>query len=116
LVIQDLLQSQNVNVLEFIHRVAEPNVTVANVLASMLDPSTLCNMQTADQQLYGALDIPMSKKGLGRCNFIVSEYVDTKKYYIPKKLWTTTYTPSGAITHTHMDYYSCHQFLASVWL
>lgn len=115
LIIIDLLAGNNFNASEFIHRVAEPNVTGADVLASMNNVASDFDMNTPDRLLYGALDIPVSKKGLGVCNYRTSEYENERLYYVPKQPWTTTYTPAGAITHTHMDFYGRHQYFVHLF-
>ena len=121
LVLEDMLQGKDCNVSEFISRVAEPSISPAKVIASMMNPSTLCDMSTPDRRLYGALDIVCSPTGLGSCKFRAAEYETSTKNWIPNKSWTTALTPPGAITHTHMDYYGRNQYMVhlfghKIWL
>ena len=115
LVIEDLISSRDVNVSEFINRTSDPFATAADVIASIINPTTHLDMSSPYQCLYGALDIPMTKKGLEKCNYSAKEYENSKKFLISDKIWTTTFTPPGAITHSHMDYYGRHQYFVHLF-
>jgi hypothetical protein len=121
LVLEDMIKGKDCNVSEFVNRVAEPSICLVKVIASMMNPSTLCDMSTPDRRLYGALDIPCSPTGLGSCRYRAAEYEEPENFLIPDKPWTTTLTPPGAITHTHMDYYGRNQYMIhlfghKIWL
>lgn len=86
----------------------------------MVSATTYCEM-SPERRIYGALDIPMSKNGLGMCQYVATPYNTQENSLVPNKLWTTTFTPLGGITHTHMDYYGRHQYMVhlfgrKVWL
>ena len=57
----------------------------------------------------------MTKNGLSKCNYSAKEYEHSSKFIIPNKVWTTAFTPSGAITHPHMDYYGRHQYFVHLF-
>jgi len=121
LVINDLLQAKDSNVTEFLSRSCEVGIGPLDVLASMMNPTTYCDMDSSERRLYGAIDIPMSADGLGMCGYAVEKYEDGKENYIPKEVWTTTFTPPGGITHTHMDFYGRYQYMVhlfghKIWL
>ncbi len=109
LVMKDLLQPGQHNVCDFIGRSPEIGVTGEDVVSSLLLSSTLVDMNSPDRRLYGALDIPMTKTGLSQCKYKASEYTDSAEYLVSDKIWTTAFTPPGAITHVHMDHYGRHQ-------
>ena len=115
LLLNDLLQPGFHNVWDFINQTSESGVTGKDVLASFIIPSTLLDMTSPERRLYGALDIPMTKDGLKVCKYEVSDYLQDKKYLIFDRAWTTTFTTSGAITHTYMDYYGCHQYMVHLF-
>jgi hypothetical protein len=115
LVLTDLLQGENPNVTEFISGSGEMGIGPLDVLASMMNPSTYCDMGSAEKRLYGALDIPMTETGMKVCRYVVERFEDGKDNYIPKKVWTTTFTPPGAITQTHMDFYGRHQYMVHLF-
>jgi hypothetical protein len=111
LVLTDILQAKDPNVTEFISRTSEVGIGALDVIASMMNPSTYCDMQSSERRLYGALDIPVTTDGMGLCGYTVEGYKDGKVNYVPRKEWTTTFTPPGAITHTHMDFYGRYQYM-----
>ena len=111
LVLTDIFQAKDPNVTEFISRASEMGIGALDIIASMMNPTTNCDMESPDRRLYGALDIPVTKDGLGLCGYTVERYKDGKDNYVPRKEWTTTFTPPGAITHTHMDFYGRYQYM-----
>jgi hypothetical protein len=115
LVLTDLLQGKDPNVTEFISRSGELGIGPLDVLASMMTPNTYCDMGSSERRLYGALDIPMTETGLKMCRYVVERFEDGRDNYVPKKVWTTTFTPPGAITHTHMDFYGRHQYMVHLF-
>jgi hypothetical protein len=121
LVTRDLMAAGEHNVTDFLNRRVEYGVSGEDVIASILNPFTDCKMDTPERRLYGALDIVMTANGLGACNYKAGGYQDREEHLIDKKLWTSTLTPSGAITHTHMDFYGRHQYMVhlfghKIWL
>jgi len=120
--LNNLLQPGFHNMWNFINRISESGVTGKDVLASFIIPSMLLEMTSPERHLYGALDIPMTKYGLKVCKYKVSDYLQDKKYLISDRAWMTmTFTMSGAITNTHMNYYGhcqyiVHLFSQKLWL
>jgi hypothetical protein len=114
-VLTDILQAKDPNVTEFISRSCEMGIGALDVVASMMNPTTYCDMQSSERRLYGALDIPVTTDGLGLCGYAVERYEDGKENYVPRKAWTTTFTPPGAITHTHMDFYGRYQYMVHLF-
>lgn len=52
---------------------------------------------------------------LKMCHYVVERFEDGKDNYVPKKVWTTTFTPPRAITHMHMDFYGRHQYMVHLF-
>jgi hypothetical protein len=77
----------------------------------------LCTQEwSKNQRLLAAFDIPSSQTGLGRCELQASPYQsDSNTSFNPKAKWkkafTTSLTPPGAITSTHMDHAGCSQYM-----
>ena len=51
----------------------------------------------------------------------MTPYDDNKGFLVNPDHWMATPTPAGAISHTHIDYYRCHQFFIhlfshKIWL
>ena len=115
LVLLDLLAPGKHNLCEFLSHSSESGISSINVLASMINLTILCDMNTPEQHLYGTLEIVIMKEGLGLCQYKAFLYDGQLESLISKNSWTTTLTPSGAITYTHMDCYDHHQYIVHLF-
>ncbi len=62
------------------------------------------------RRLYGALDIRESDIGIGSCNIKAFPFNKQKESLVDEGGWSSTWTPPGAISHTHMDFYGSMQY------
>jgi len=121
LVGNDLLAGKDHNVFEFITRSPEGGISGLDIMLSMANVLTLCDMNSPERRLYGALDIRLTEAGIKLCGYRATPYDGDKRFLVDPHHWTVTLTPAGAISHTHMDYYGRHQFFVhlfghKIWL
>ena len=121
LVGNDLLGGKNHNVFEFITRSPESGISGVDIMLSMTNLLTMCDMNSPERRLYGALDIRLTENGIKLCKYRATPYDDDKRFLVDPEHLTVTLTPPGAITHTHTDYYGRHQFFVhlfghKIWL
>jgi hypothetical protein len=121
LVGNDLLDGMDHNVVDFISRDPEINISGRDILFSMMAPLVGGDMNSPERRLYGALDIRFSNNGIKLCEYRASPYDTDNRCTVHPNQWTITLTPAGAITHTHMDYYGREQFFIhlfgqKIWL
>lgn len=121
LVEHDLLGGKDHNVVEFITRSPEIGISGRDIMLSMTNLLTMCDMNSPERRLYGALDIQLTERGIKLCQYRATPYDNDKRFFVDPKHWTVSLTPPGAITHTYADYYGRHQFFIhlfgrKIWL
>jgi hypothetical protein len=110
LVGNDLVDGSDHNVVEFITRNPEIGISGIDVMLSITNVLTMCDMNSPERRLYGALDIRLGEKGIKLCQYRATPYDNDKRFLVDPGHWTVALTPPAAITHTHADYYGRHQF------
>jgi len=121
LVGNDLMGGKDHNVFEFITRSPEKGISGVDIMLSATNLLTMCDMNSPERRLYGALDIRLGESGIKLCQYRATPYENDKRFVVDHEQWTIALTPPGAITHTHTDYYGRHQFFVhlfghKIWL
>ncbi|KAF9528569.1 hypothetical protein CPB83DRAFT_894352 [Crepidotus variabilis] len=111
-VINDLMISTASNVWDFVNRYIEPNVKASEVLASVLHAAE--GTLGSESHFFGVLDIPSSDTGISSCLIKAVPFVDKSYGSLEKYGWSSTLTPVGAVSHTHMDFYGARQFMVHI--
>jgi hypothetical protein len=107
-IINDLVQGKSPNVYDFVNRYGHPDVEYSFLLDSILKACEGISWRE-NRRLYGALDICSTSKGLGSCELGI-HFDKPQENMEDEDGWSSTWTPPGAITHTHMDYYGSMQY------
>jgi hypothetical protein len=109
LLMEDIKATDDFNAVDFITRLPEEGVSMADFMYSMY--ATLSTRPwSLGTRLYGLLDIPAMANGIGACEINAHPF-DTDPSCITENGWTTTWTPPGGITHPHMDFYGPAQYM-----
>lgn len=111
-IIQDLIKGKNPNYYDFVNRYGNPDVEYPIFLASMF---SACegNPWEENRRLYGALEIEATSHGLGSCNIEIP-FIKPQEQIESEEGWTSSWTPPGAISHTHMDFYGSTQYFIHI--
>ncbi|KJA22336.1 hypothetical protein HYPSUDRAFT_54897 [Hypholoma sublateritium FD-334 SS-4] len=108
-VIRDLVHPDNHNVFDFVNQYGDPDIEYPEFILNMLLSRENSEWQDTFR-LYGALDIRESEAGLGSCHINAAPYSQQKESLVDSGGWSSTWTPAGAISHTHMDFYGSLQY------
>ncbi len=113
--------SKDHNIIEFITLNPEIGISGVNIMLSMTNLLTMCDMNSPECRLYGVLDIRLSKNGIKLCQYQATPYDNNKRFLVNPEHLTVAFTLPAAITHTHADYYGCHQLFVhlfghKIWL
>ncbi|KDR69502.1 hypothetical protein GALMADRAFT_215162 [Galerina marginata CBS 339.88] len=108
-VIRDLIHPDNHNVFDFVNQYGDPDVEYPEFILSMLRAGE-GHAWDDSRRLYGALNIRESDIGIGSCHLDALPYSQEQESLVDKDGWASTWTPPGAISHTHMDFYGSMQY------
>jgi len=107
------MQTGNHNVFDFVNQYGDPDSEYPNFILSML-----CAAEGRDwndsHRLYGALNIAESPTGIGSCSLKAFPFSHQQESLVDEGGWASTWTPAGAISHTHMDFYGSMQYLIHI--
>jgi hypothetical protein len=109
-VIRDLVQPGSHNVFDFVNQYGDPDVEYPEFLLSMFRASE-GRPWNDGHRLYGALNVFESDIGIGNCHLNAHPFTQEKQSLVDEGGWASTWTPPGAISHTHMDFYGSMQYL-----
>ena len=107
-VISDLVKAKSPNVYDFVNRYGHPDVEYPVFLDCMLKACEGITWRE-NRRLYGALDICATEDGLGSCGIEI-HFDKPHENLQDEEGWSSTWTPPGAISHTHMDFYGSMQY------
>jgi len=101
--------------INFIHSVTAQHIQAADIVASVMTTTDRSDWVDG-RPLLGALSIPFTTHGLGKCNLTAHPYDSDKRYLCARtndgKLdWYGVLTPAGAISHPHIDYHGASQLM-----
>lgn len=109
LVLKDLQQDKDHNVFDFVRLENAPHCGLLEVVHSMID--VLGHGAWPHQKsLYGALNIPSSSSGIGRCDLRPSPYNTDAISHVEDDSWLSVLTAPSS-THPHIDYYGALQYV-----
>ena len=107
-VISDLVRAKTPNIYDFVNRYGHPDVEYPVFLDCMLKACEGISWRE-NRRLYGALDICATEDGLGSCGIEI-HFNKPQEILQDDDGWSSTWTPPGAISHTHMDFYGSMQY------
>ena len=109
LILEDTRAAAEFNAVDFITRLPEEGVSMANFMDSMY--SVLSTRPWGPgTRVYGLFDVPATANGIGACEINAHPF-HTDPSCITENGWTTVWTPPGGITHPHMDFYGVAQYM-----
>ena len=108
-VIRDLIHPDDHNVFDFVNQYGDPDVEYPEFILSMLRAGE-GHAWDDSRRLYGALNIRESDDGIGSCHLNPHPFNQEQESLVDDHGWSSTWTPPGAISHTHMDFYGSMQY------
>jgi len=111
-IISDLICSKSPNFYDFINRYGNPDVEYPIFLESMLN-SCEGKPWKENRRLYGAIDIDATADGLESCGLEIP-FRNPQEHVQSDEGWVSSWTPPGAISHTHMDFYGSTQYFVHI--
>lgn len=111
-IIFDLVASSNPNTYDFFNQYGDPEAKYPEIISSMFQALKGAPWN-GTRRLYGALDIESTDGGLDSCRVKAHPYCSRASSLVNGR-WTSTLTPPGAISHTHMDYYGSLQYFIHI--
>jgi len=112
-IISDLVLAKSSNIYDFVNRYGNPDVEYPVFLDSMIKACEGISWKE-NRKLYGALDIYATSNGLGSCGLEI-HFDKPQENIQDKEGWASAWTPPGAITHTHMDFYGSMQYFIHLY-
>jgi hypothetical protein len=109
LIIEDIKAKDHFNAVDYITRLPEEGVSMADFMHSMYATLSV-RPWSPGTRVYGLLDVPATPDGIGACEINTHPF-HTDPSCLIENGWTTTWTPPGAITHPHMDFYGPAQYM-----
>lgn len=109
LIMEDMKTTEEFNAVDFITRIPEEGVGFSDFITSMY--SALSSKPwIPGTRVYGVLDVPATIRGIGSCK-LQEDPFDRNPSCIVQGEWSTVWTPPGAITHPHIDFYGPAQYM-----
>jgi hypothetical protein len=112
-VMVDFMEPGNHNVFDFVNQYGDPDAEYPDFMFSMLRAAEGWAWNDS-RRLYGALNIAESPTGIGSCHLNALPYSQEQESLVDDGGWASTWTPAGAISHTHMDFYGSMQYLIHI--
>ena len=102
--------TEEFNAVDFITRIPEEGVGFSDFITSLYSALSPKPWIPGTGRVYGVLDVPATMHGIGSCK-LREDTFDCNPSCIVKGEWTTVWTPPGAITHPHIDFYGPAQYM-----
>ena len=108
-VIRDLIRPNNHNFFDFINQYVNPDIEYPEFMLSILQAGEGHTWDDS-RRLYGTLGIRESDVWIGSCHINALPFNKQKESLVDEDGWSSTWTPPGAVSLTHMDFYGSMQY------